>query len=60
MEFPGLYDYWIVVFLMMIGLYIVIARRNLVKQMVGLGIFQTSVFIFYIVKEDGTLANLKI
>ena len=57
MEFPGLYDYWIVVVLMMVGLYIVIARRNLVKKMVGLGIFQTSVFIFYIAMskvEGGT------
>ena len=57
MEFPGLYDYWIVVALMMAGLYIVIARRNLVKQMVGLGIFQASVFIFYIAMgkvEGGT------
>ncbi len=57
MEFPGLYDYWIVVALMMAGLYIVIARRNLVKQMVGLGIFQSSVFIFYIAMgkvEGGT------
>lgn len=48
MEFPGLYDYWIVIALMMAGLYVVIARTNLVKQMVGLGIFQASVFIFYI------------
>ena len=57
MEFPGLYDYWIVVALMMAGLYIVIARSNLVKQMVGLGIFQSSVFIFYIAMgkvEGGT------
>ena len=57
MEFPGLYDYWIVVALMMAGLYIVIARRNLVKQMVVLGIFQSSVFIFYIAMgkvEGGT------
>ncbi len=45
---PGLYDYWIVVFLMMAGLYIVISSRNLVKQMVGLGVFQSSVFVFYI------------
>lgn len=45
---PGLYDYWIVILLMMAGLYVVIARRNLIKQMVGLGVFQASVFIFYI------------
>lgn len=48
MEWPGLYNYWIVVFLMMAGLYIVIARGNLIKKMVGLGVFQASVFIFYL------------
>ncbi|SCA54960.1 NADH-ubiquinone oxidoreductase chain 4L [Candidatus Terasakiella magnetica] len=45
---PGLYNYWIVIFLMMVGFYIVIARGNLVKKLVGLNIFQTSVFILYI------------
>ena len=44
----GLYNYWIVVVLMMIGLYIIIAHGNLIKKIVGLNIFQTSVFIFYI------------
>ncbi len=44
----GLYNYWIVVLLMMIGFYIVIAQGNLVKKMVGLNIFQVSVFVFYI------------
>jgi multicomponent Na+:H+ antiporter subunit C len=33
---------------MMIGLYIVIASGNLIKKIVGLNIFQTSVFILYI------------
>ena len=42
------WNYIIVVILMMIGLYIVIARTNLVKKLVGLSIFQTSVFIFFI------------
>ena len=45
---PGLYNYWIVIFLMMTGLYIVISRRNLIKKMVGLSIFQSSVFLLYI------------
>ncbi len=45
---PGLYNYWIVIFLMMTGLYIVISRRNLIKKMVGLSIFQTSVFLLFI------------
>ena len=44
----GLYNYWIVVFLMMAGFYNVIARGNLVKKLVGLTIFQTSVFMLYI------------
>jgi multicomponent Na+:H+ antiporter subunit C len=42
------YNYWIVILLMMTGLYIVVARGNLVKKIVGLNLFQTSVFIFYI------------
>lgn len=44
----GLYNYWIVVFLMMVGFYNVIARGNLIKKLVGLSIFQTSVFMLYI------------
>lgn len=42
------YNYWIVIVLMMTGLYIVFARGNLVKKLIGLNLFQTSVFIFYI------------
>jgi multicomponent Na+:H+ antiporter subunit C len=46
--FVGLYNYWIVVFLMMAGFYIVVAQGNLVKKIVGLNVFQASVFILYI------------
>lgn len=42
------YNYWIVVFLMMAGFYVVISANNLVKKVVGLNIFQTSVFMMYI------------
>ncbi len=48
MDLPGLYNYWIVIFLMMSGFYVVIARGNLVKKVVGLNIFQASVFVLYI------------
>jgi multicomponent Na+:H+ antiporter subunit C len=41
-------NYWIAMFLLMTGLYIVIARGNLVKKLVGLSIFQTSVYLIYI------------
>ncbi len=42
------YNYWIVIFLMMTGFYIVISRGNLVKKVVGLNIFQTSVLLLYL------------
>lgn len=56
----GLYNYWIVIFLMMTGFYVVIARGNLIKKIVGLNIFQTSVFILYISmgKVDGGTAPI--
>lgn len=42
------YNFWIAVVLMMAGFYLVIASGNLIKKLVGLNIFQTSVFIIYI------------
>jgi multicomponent Na+:H+ antiporter subunit C len=56
----GLFNYWAVVVLMMVGFYIVIAHGNLIKKIVGLSIFQTSVFIFYIsmAKVDGGTAPI--
>ena len=53
----GLYSDWIVVALMMLGLYVVMTSPNLVKKVIGLNIFQASVFVFFIamgVLEDGT------
>ena len=42
------WNYIIVIILMMTGLFIIIARANLIKKLIGLSIFQTSVFLFYI------------
>jgi multicomponent Na+:H+ antiporter subunit C len=42
------FAYWSAIFLMMAGLYIVIARGNLVKKLVGLAILQSSVYVVYI------------
>lgn len=42
------FNYWGVIILMMIGFYIVIADSNLIKKIIGLTIFQTSVFILLI------------
>ncbi len=48
MRVLGLLNYWIFIFLMMVGFYILISRGNLIKKIVGLSVFQTSVFILYI------------
>ena len=56
-DLTGLYNYWIFIILMMIGFYIVMAQHNLIKKVVGLNVFQVSVFIFYISMskvEDGS------
>ena len=47
-EFPGQIIYWAVIVMMMAGFYIVIAQENLVKKIVGLNVFQVSVFLLYI------------
>ncbi len=39
---------WGAIILLMIGLYIVMTRGNLIKKMVGLNIFQTAVFLLYV------------
>jgi multicomponent Na+:H+ antiporter subunit C len=44
----GHFSYFVTVFLMIAGLFIVIARGNLIKKLIGLGIFQTSVYLLYI------------
>ncbi len=41
-------NYWLIIALMMTGLYIVFAAQNMIKRLVGLSVFQTSVFLFYI------------
>ena len=44
----GHMNYWLFVILMMTGLYIVVARGNLLKKIVGLNLFQVAVFMLYI------------
>ena len=48
MQSLGSFNYWIVIILMMIGFYALIARGNLVKKVVGLNVFQASVFLLFI------------
>ncbi|WP_457551748.1 cation:proton antiporter subunit C [Desulfobacula sp.] len=52
------YNYWLYVILMMIGLYAMIAKNNLIKKLVGMNIFQTAIILFYLsigYKKDATL-----
>ena len=44
----GIYNYIITIMLMMIGVYITVISRNLVKKLIGLSVFQTSILLFYI------------
>ena len=56
-QLSHLFSYWCFIILMMIGLYAAIARGNLVKKVIGLSVFQTGIFIFYIslgVVDGGT------
>ena len=53
----GKYNFWISITLMMIGFYAMIAKGNLIKKIIGMNIFQTAVFLFYIstaMVKDGT------
>ena len=48
MDVLGHLNYWIYIFLMMVGLYAVLTKSNLIKRVIGLGIFQTAIFLFFI------------
>jgi multicomponent Na+:H+ antiporter subunit C len=51
-------NYWMTIFLMMVGLYAMIAKRNLVKKIIGMNILQTAVILFFIsigAKKEATI-----
>ncbi len=48
LRFAEHYNYVVTIFLMVAGLYIVIARGNMIKKLIGLSIFQTSVYLLYV------------
>ena len=53
----GLYHYWVFAALLMIGFYAIIAKLNLIKKLIGLALFQSAVFLFYITMgkvDEGT------
>jgi len=55
------YNYWIYVILMMIGFYAMIGKKNLVKKLLGMNIFQTAIILMFVsagVKKDGAIPIL--
>jgi multicomponent Na+:H+ antiporter subunit C len=48
MEVLGLYNYFVFAALLLIGLYFILARTNIIKSLIGLSIFQSAVFLLYI------------
>jgi len=42
------YNYWVTIFLMVMGIYIVVAKLNMIKTLIGLSVFQTSVYLLYL------------
>ncbi len=56
------YNYWIYITLMMIGLYAIISKNNLVKKILGMNIFQTAIVLFYVsigAKKGATIPILE-
>jgi multicomponent Na+:H+ antiporter subunit C len=56
--FVSKYNYWMYIALMMIGFYAMIGKKNLVKKLIGMNIFQTAIILYYIsigVKKGGTI-----
>lgn len=51
-EFLAKYNYWVAIILILIGFYAMIAKDNLIKKIIGLSIFQTAIFLFYISLAD--------
>ena len=52
------YNYWIYAMIMMVGLYAMLAKNNLIKKIIGMGIFQTGIIVFYVsigAKRGGTI-----
>jgi multicomponent Na+:H+ antiporter subunit C len=55
------FNYWVYVALMMIGLFAMISKNNLIKKLIGMSIFQTAIILFYVsLSVKGTTDNVSI
>ena len=60
--FVSIYNYWVYIILMMVGLYAVIVKNNLVKKIIGINILQTTIILFFIstgAKKGATLPIIR-
>lgn len=60
-EIAARFPYWAIAVLLVIGLYGMIGKRSLVKQVIGLSIFQSAIILFFIsgsLLDGGTLPIL--
>jgi multicomponent Na+:H+ antiporter subunit C len=58
----GKYNFWMYIILMMIGFYAMIGKKNLVKKIIGMNIFQTAIILYFVstaAKKGGTLPILE-
>ena len=56
------YNYWAVIVLLLIGLYAMVTKNNLVKKIIGMNIFQTAIILFYVsmgAKRGATIPIIK-
>ena len=56
------FNYWVYIVLMMMGLFAMIAKKNLIKKLIGMSIFQTAIILFYVsvgVKDNATIPILE-
>ena len=47
-EFLSRYVYFMIIILLVIGIYGMLCKRNLIKKLIGMNIFQTAIFLFFI------------
>ncbi len=58
--FLGHYAYWFIIILLCIGLYTMMFKRNLVKKLIGMTIFQSSVVLFWVASASKWNATVPI
>ena len=56
----GHYAYWFILALLVIGLYGMIIKNNIVKKVIGMSIFQVAVILFFIASSSKWMATVPI